>query len=82
MDEKICESCTMPMKKIEDFGGGNPHSRFCVHCTYDDGKLKTYEDMVAGLVHLIKMDTGKDTKVATKIAKENLKKIPLWKDHE
>ncbi len=37
---KNCMSCGMPMTKLEDFGGGNPASVYCVHCSNPDGSLK------------------------------------------
>jgi len=41
-DQKICQSCAMPLTKPEDFGteaGGVPSEDYCVHCR-KDGKFE------------------------------------------
>jgi len=35
MEEKICQSCAMPMNKEEDFGtnaDGSKNEEYCTHC--------------------------------------------------
>ena len=35
-----CLACSLPLVKQEDFGGGNPDNRYCVHCCDDDGEFR------------------------------------------
>lgn len=82
MTEKTCESCGMPMCAPADFGGGNTSSRYCVHCTDAKGTLKPYEVKLAELARFVatRMNVGEETAVT--IARENMAKLPAWKDQE
>lgn len=79
MDERICESCGMPMKTPADFGGGDPENRYCVHCTDADGHLKPYEVKVKELAAFIALRTGATEEDARRTAVENLSTMPAWK---
>ncbi|MFC2013749.1 VOC family protein [Chloroflexota bacterium] len=48
-----CMSCSMPMAKPEDFGGGNPVNIYCVHCSNPDGSLKSYDEVFNGMVNFV-----------------------------
>jgi len=76
--QKACESCSMSMTKPEDFGGGNTENKYCVHCTYQDGQLKSYSDMLAGMAHFIMSRMDLHEAEARKIAAENQAKMPAW----
>ena len=80
MEQKICESCGMPMKSIEDFGGKNSENKYCKHCTDNKGNLKSYTEKVKDFKNMIieTYDFGKEQ--AEKKAKESLKQFPAWKD--
>ena len=52
MEEKICQSCAMPMNKEEDFGtnaDGSKNEEYCTHC-FQNGDFKkpdlTFEQML------------------------------------
>ncbi len=82
MENKICDSCGMPMKSIEDFGGATPKNKYCKYCTDNQGNLKSYAEKVVDFKNLLikTNDFGKEK--AEKMAKESLKQFPAWKDIE
>jgi len=80
MEQKICESCGMPMKSINDFGGKNPENKYCIHCTDTAGNLKSYEEKVRDIKNLIIKTNDFGEEQAIKMAKESLVQFPAWKD--
>lgn len=77
---KVCESCGMPMTKPEDFGGGKTDNPYCVHCTYSDGRLKSYDDLLAGMTQFIMSRMDLHEAEARTMAVENLAKMPAWRN--
>jgi len=81
MKEIICESCGMPMRKKEDFGGGKLDNKYCVHCTYKDGSLMSYTDKLNAMAKFIISRMGMDKEMAIETAKETMAKMPAWKKY-
>jgi len=79
METKICESCGMPMKNLEDFGGQNPENKYCKYCTYEDGKLKSFDEKVADFMNFMMKTQDLGQEQASRLARENLLKMPAWK---
>ncbi|MFC1928537.1 VOC family protein [Chloroflexota bacterium] len=75
---KKCMSCGMPMVKLEDFGGGDLENIYCVHCSKPDGSLKSYDEVLAGMVNFMVMSHNMDRETAESAAKEYLTKMPAW----
>jgi len=75
-----CESCGMPMEKDEDFGGNDPKNKYCKHCTFPDGELKPYEEVLKGMSNHMVETQGISLEEARKKAREYLKTMPAWKD--
>jgi uncharacterized glyoxalase superfamily protein PhnB len=75
---KKCLSCGMPMTKPEEFGGGNPENMFCVHCSNPDGSLKTYDEVLNGMVNFMMTSQSLDRKTAEKRAREHMANMPAW----
>jgi uncharacterized glyoxalase superfamily protein PhnB len=73
-----CMSCGMPMVKIEDFGGKNPANIYCTHCSNEDGSLKSYDEVLSGVVNFMVTDQKMDRKIAEIAAREHLAKMPAW----
>ena len=74
-----CLSCGMPMTGPADFGGGNPENKYCVHCSQPDGSLKSYDDVLEGMVNFMMMSQKMDRGTAQSAAKEYLAKMPAWR---
>jgi hypothetical protein len=68
------------MTKPEDFGGGDIKNKYCVYCTYPDGQLKSYDDMLAGMTQFIMSRMDLHEAEASKMAAENLAKMPAWQN--
>jgi hypothetical protein len=75
---KTFMSCGMPLAKPEDFGGGNPESLYCVHCTNPNGSLKSYGEVFAGMTGFMIKTQNMDKETAEEAAKEYLVKMPAW----
>ncbi len=73
-----CESCGMPMLSPEQYGGGNAENRYCLHCCNSDGRLKSYEDILEGMVGMMMNNRGMDRPAAETAAGEYLATMPAW----
>ena len=73
-----CDSCGMPMMGPEQCGGGNAENKYCVHCCNSDGRLKSYEDVLEGMVGLMINNRGMDRAAAASAASEYLATMPAW----
>ena len=75
---KNCMSCGMPMTKLDDFGGGNPANIYCVYCSKPDGSLKSYDEVLEGMVNFMMMSQNMKRENAEGAAKEQMAKMPAW----
>jgi len=75
---KTCLSCSMPMAKPEDFGGGNTANIYCGHCANSNGSLKSYEEVFEGMVGFIMMSQNADRATAEGKARGHMAKMPAW----
>jgi len=73
-----CMSCGMPMNKPDDFGGGDESNLYCIHCSKPDGSLKSYEEVLVGMVSFMMMSQKMDKETAENAAKEYMSKMPAW----
>ena len=64
--------------KPEDFGGQNPDNLYCVHCSNPDGSLKSYDEVLKGMVVFMVNTQHMDEKSAGVAAREYLAKMPAW----
>lgn len=78
-DVKNCESCGMPMRQTEDFGGGNPENHYCRYCCDESGQLKSYEQVFAGMTQFVIQTQGMAREQAELAVKESMAKMPAWK---
>jgi len=79
-DEKFCESCGMPMKAPEDFGGGRTDNRYCVHCTDTKGELLPYGVVLDNMKNFAIKTMGVSESEALKMAREGMAKLPAWEN--
>lgn len=80
MQEKICQSCGMPMKEKTDFGGGDIDNKYCKYCTDEKGELKDFTTKLEETINFVATRMNVDKSVAKKIAQENMAKMPAWKE--
>ena len=75
-----CESCGMPMSKLEDHGGGKENNKYCRYCTDAEGNLKSREEVREGMIQLHIKSFGKTREEAEKEVDEHMKQMPAWKE--
>ena len=73
-----CMSCGMPMAKPEDFGGGSTDNMFCAYCTTQDGSLKSYDEVLEGMIGFMIMTQKMDRSTAEGAAREYMSGMPAW----
>jgi len=79
--EKICESCGMPMKMAEEFGGQNTDNKYCVYCTDKSGILKPFDQKLSDMTHFIMRTSDLNQEKAEQMAKDTMSKMPAWKTY-
>jgi uncharacterized glyoxalase superfamily protein PhnB len=78
VEESKCLSCGMPMTSVGDFGGGKEENQYCAHCCHPDGSLKTYEEVLDGMINYMMANQKLDRSAAGKAAREYLSIMPAW----
>lgn len=76
--EKLCIACGMPMSETDHFAGGDPSKDYCVHCTREDGSMKSYEEAFTSMVKFMIKTQGVTSPAASKAVKEMMDKLPAW----
>jgi hypothetical protein len=79
-EDKFCQSCGMPMRNQQDFGGGLLDNQYCVHCTDAEGKLKPYEVVLENMKNFAIRSMGVSEAEAFKMAQEGMAKQPAWQN--
>ncbi|MFH1210186.1 MAG: zinc ribbon domain-containing protein [archaeon] len=84
MEQKICQSCGMPLQKTDDFGTNKDESKskeYCFHC-FQAGRFLdegiTLKDKIEKNVKFGKM-MGMPEEQARKMASTILPKLKRWK---
>ena len=68
----------MPMVKPEDFGAMNPASLYCGHCTDSGGSLRSYDEVLEGMVNFMITSQNMDKETAGSAAREYMSRMPAW----
>jgi hypothetical protein len=71
----------MPLEKPSDHALSNITIHYCTYCTDEKGKLKPYQEVLAGMTGYLVQSQGIDQTAAESIAKEMMSKMPAWKNH-
>jgi uncharacterized phage-like protein YoqJ len=79
-NQKICESCGMPMRSSEDFGGGRTDNVYCVYCTDQEGRLKPYDEVLKNMKNFAVKTMGVSDSEALQMAQEGMAKLPAWQN--
>ena len=83
LQEKICQSCAMPMEKPENFGteaNGKPSADYCCYC-YEKGKFtteQTLEQAVESNIEFWLEECGNDHDKARARIMEVFPKLKRW----
>ena len=81
-DYTKCESCGMPMRTPEDFGGGRTDNPYCIHCTDSNGTLKPYEEVLKNMKNFAILTLGVTESEALKMAQEGNENITRLEKHQ
>jgi len=82
-EQKICQSCGMPMSADEDFGtnaDGVRNEEYCTYCfqnggfTWPEATLDTMTEKLVGMSDQM----GMSKEEAEEMAKENLPRLKRW----
>jgi hypothetical protein len=72
----FCHSCAAPID-LPEFQG--PAENYCIHCTDEQGTLKSHEEIKAGVVEWMKTwQPDLDDAKAQQRAEHYLKAMPAW----
>jgi len=75
-----CISCGMPMRSAAEHAAEDPARTYCKHCGRPDGSMKSYEEVLAGMVGFLQTTQGLDPAVAEKTARTMMASQPAWRD--
>lgn len=78
---KQCIACDMPLMKPSDFAGGDVHSVSCVHCTDENGSLKSCQEIFEGGVHFFTKTIGASKEEAQKLVRKHMKSLNHWQQN-
>ena len=78
--ERFCIACGMPLRSPEDFWQGDTSKEYCVHCSREDGSMRSYEEAVIGMGHFLQKTQGMAPEQAQQAAVEWLAKMPAWQN--
>lgn len=77
---KFCFACGMPLVNKEDFASGDMGSDFCVHCTDQNGKVKSCDEIFQGGVNFFLSRGVSDPGTAERLVRKNMRRLPYWRD--
>jgi len=77
---KICISCGMPMEKPEMYAGGDVKRDYCIYCVDEEGNPKSFERKVLEMTEFTVNRMGISKEKAEAMVRENLLKLPAWKN--
>ena len=76
-----CISCGMPLRSADDHPQGDTSTSYCKHCARDDGSMKSYDEVLAGMTGFLQNAQGLDAEAAQGMARGMLAKMPAWSSH-
>lgn len=75
-----CESCGMPLLKADDYGGRKVGNKCCRYCCDERGKLKSKEEVRAGMIRFRIRTMNETPEQAAKKVDEYMSQMPAWKE--
>jgi hypothetical protein len=77
-DAQSCVSCGMPMRSTEEHAAADPSKDYCHHCAHEDGRMKSYEEVLTGFTGFLQHTQGLQDEAARDAATQMLIKQPAW----
>jgi len=74
-----CESCSMPMVKQEDFGGGDISCKYCIYGA-PDGSLRSKDEIRKGWIQAVMQMENLSKEEAKKKVDAIMPNMPAWKE--
>ncbi|QKV97358.1 AraC family transcriptional regulator [Streptomyces sp. NA02950] len=68
----------MPMRAPEEHAAADPSKDYCHHCAHEDGRMKSYEEVLTGFTGFLQHTQGLRDDVARQTATHMLAKQPAW----
>jgi hypothetical protein len=78
-DNAACISCGMPLRVPADHAAGDPAKEYCHYCAAPDGSLKSYDEVLAGMIGFLIRTQGLDEAAAARVGREALAAQPAWR---
>lgn len=78
---KICIACGMPLNSPEDYSQGDINSQFCLHCTDQNGKIKSCQEIFQGGINFFINAIGASTQETERLVRKNMNSLPYWQDN-
>ena len=77
--KELCESCGMILHDIADYAQQDPKSRYCRHCTDNEGNLKDFDQVVETMIGFLRRTQVLGREGARAAALAVLAKNPAWR---
>lgn len=75
---RSCFSCGFPLRRPEDFAGGDPKAEYCSTCADAQGRLKPFDEVVQANADYFVAEQGIDPQAALTMARALLASMPAW----
>jgi len=78
MTNQTCISCGMPIRTGAEAAANDSNKPYCHLCSSDDGTMKSYDEVLAGMTQFMVKTQGLDEGAASKLATEMMSDLPAW----
>ncbi len=82
INERFCIACGMPLRSPADFWQGDTTKDYCIHCSREDGSMRSYEEAVVGMGFFLQKTQGMALEQAQLAAREYLAKMPAFQGQQ
>lgn len=74
-----CTSCGIPLEHPSDFALGDSTSPYCAQCVDTEGRLRSYDEILAMNARYYEQNQGLDPDAARSMAIALMADLPAWK---
>jgi hypothetical protein len=68
------------MRGADEHAAADISKDYCYHCAHDDGRMKSYEEVLAGFTGFLQHTQGLQDEAARDAARQMLSHQPAWRD--